>query len=89
MKKRKLVAQSCLTLFDPMDYIACPAPLSMEFSRQDYWSGLLFLSPGDLPDPEIQPRSPALQIDSLPTEPHGKPRTTDTVYKIESQLAQW
>ena len=53
----------------------------MEFSRQEYWSGLPFPSPGDLPNPEIEPRSPALQIDSLPTEPQGKPHTTDTVYK--------
>ena len=41
----------------------------MEFSRQDYWSGLPFLSPGDLPDPGIKPRSPALQADALPSEP--------------------
>ena len=41
-----------------------PAPLSMGFSRQDYWSGLLFPSPGDLPDPETEPGSPALQADS-------------------------
>ena len=38
----------------------------MEFPRQEYWSGLLFLSPGDLPDPGIKPTSPALQVDSLP-----------------------
>ena len=42
------------------------APLSMEFSRQEYWSGLPFPSPGDLPDPGIEPTSPALQADSLP-----------------------
>ena len=41
----------------------------MEFSRQEYWSGLPFPSPGDLPDPGIKPRSPALQVDSLPSEP--------------------
>ena len=41
----------------------------MEFSRQEYWSGLPFPSPGDLPDPGIKPRSPALQADSLPSEP--------------------
>ena len=45
----------------------------MGFSRQEYWSGLLFLSPGDLPDPGIEPRSPALQSDSLPTELQRKP----------------
>ena len=48
------------------------APLSMEFSRQEYWSGLLFPSPGDLPNPGIEPRFPALQTDSLPTELQGE-----------------
>ena len=49
------------------------APLSMRFSRQGYWSGLPFPSPGDLPNPGIEPRSPALQADSLLTELQGKP----------------
>ena len=49
------------------------APPSMGFSRQEYWSGLLFLSPGDLPDPGIKPKSPALRRDSLPSEPPGEP----------------
>ena len=48
------------------------APLSMGFSRQEYWSGLPLPSPGDLPDPEIEPRSPTLQADALPSEPPGK-----------------
>ena len=48
------------------------APLFMEFSRQKYWSGLLFPSPEDLPDPGIKPGSPALQADSFTTEPQGK-----------------
>ena len=48
------------------------APLSMGFSRQEYWSGLSFPSPGDLPDPGIEPWPPALQGDSLPSEPPGK-----------------
>ena len=52
--------------------VACQASLSMEFSRQEYWSGLPFPSPGDLPDPGIEPRSLALQGDSLPSEPPGK-----------------
>ena len=52
--------------------VAYEALLSMGFSRQDYWSGLLFLSPGDLPDPGIEPRSPALQADALTSEPPGK-----------------
>ena len=50
--------QSCLTLCDPMDY-SLQAPLSMGFSRQEYWSGLPCPSPGDLPDPGIGPKSPA------------------------------
>ena len=52
--------------------LAHEAPLSMEFSKQEYWSGLPFPSPGDLPNPEIEPKSPALQADSLPSEPLGK-----------------
>ena len=44
----------------------------MGFSRQEYWSGLLFLSPGDLPDPGIEPRSPTLEADALTSEPPGK-----------------
>ena len=48
------------------------APLSMGFPRQEYWSGLPFPSPGDLPKQGIKPGSPALQGDSLPTEPQGK-----------------
>ena len=53
--------------------VACQAPLSMGFSRQEYWSGLPFLPSEDLPDPGIEPRSPALQADSLLTELQGKP----------------
>ena len=62
-----LVAQSCLILCDPMD-CSCQVPLSMEFSRQEYWNGLPFPFPGDLPDPGIESRSPTLQVDSLPSE---------------------
>ena len=51
------VAQSYPTLCGPVDYPARQAPLSMEFSRQEYWSGLSFLIPGDLPDPGIEPTS--------------------------------
>ena len=104
-----LVAQSCLTFVTPCT-AALQAPLSMGFSRQEYWSGFPFPSPGDLSDPELnpslphcrfftvwttreafglpcpppgdlpnpgfKPRSPALQVDSLPTEPPGKPKST-------------
>ena len=53
--------------------IACQASLSMGFSRQEYWSGEPFSSPGDLPNPGIEPESPALQADTLPSQPPGKP----------------
>ena len=49
--------------------VACQAALSMEFSRQEYWGGLPFPSPGDIPDPAIELTYPALQADSLPSEP--------------------
>ena len=52
--------------------VAHKAPLSMGFSRQECWSGLPFLSPGDLPKPGIEPESPPLQADALPSEPLGK-----------------
>ena len=66
------VAQSCLTLCDPWT-TAHQAPPSMGFFRQEYWSGWPFPSPGDLPDPGIEPRFPALEADSLTSEPPGKP----------------
>ena len=53
--------------------VAYQTPPSMGFSRQKYWSGLPFPSPGDLPDPGIEPRSPTLQADTLTSEPPGKP----------------
>ena len=53
--------------------VAHQAPPSMGSSRQEYWSGLPFPSPGDLPDPGIEPRSPALEADALTSEPPGKP----------------
>ena len=53
--------------------VALKAPLSMGFPRQECWSGLLFPSLGGLPNPEIKPISPALQADSLPSDPPGKP----------------
>ena len=55
--------------------VAHQAPPSMEFSRQEYWSGLPFPSPGDLPDPGIEPGSPTLRADALPSEPPGNPPT--------------
>ena len=62
-----LVTRSCPTV-TPLT-VACQAPLSMGFSRQEYYRGLPFPSPEDLPHPEIKPGSPALQADSLPSDP--------------------
>ena len=59
-------------LFETPWTAACQAPPSMGFTRQEYWSGVPFSSPGDLPDPGIKSRSPALQADALPSEPPGK-----------------
>ena len=58
--------------------VACQAPLSMELSRQEYWSGEPFPSPGDLPNPVIESGSPALWAYSLPHEPPGQPWDTDS-----------
>ena len=65
-QKTVQVAQSCSAPCNPMDF-------SMEFSRPKHWSVQPFPSPGDLPNPGIEPRSPPLQADSLPAEPQGKP----------------
>ena len=70
-----LVAKSCPTHVTPWT-VAHQAPLSVAFSRQEYWSGLPFPSPGDLPDPGIESGSPALQADALPSEPPRKTKIT-------------
>ena len=67
---------SCVWLFATPQTVTLQASLSMEFSRQEYWSGLPFPSPEDLPNPGVEPRSPALQADSLPAEPQGKPTSS-------------
>ena len=72
LKRKAFIAQSCPTLCNPMDYIACQAPLSIEFFRQEYRSGFPFPYPGDLPEPGIEHWSPSLQTDSLLSEPPGK-----------------
>ena len=63
---------SRVQLFVTPRTVAHQAPPSMGFSRQEYWSGLPFPFPGNLPDPGIEPRSPTLQADALPSEPPGK-----------------
>ena len=66
--------QSCPTSATPWT-VAHQVPVSMKFFRQEYWSGLPLPSPGDLPDPGIEPELPALRANSLPSEPSGKPFT--------------
>ena len=75
------VTQSCPTLCDPWT-VAHQAPPSMGFSRQEYWSGLPFPSPEDLPNPGIEPRSPTLQADALTSAPPGKPYDRFNYYNI-------
>ena len=67
------VMLSCVQLFATLWTVAHQAPPSMGFSRQEYWSGLPFPSPGDLPNPGIEPRCPTLLADTLTSEPPGKP----------------
>ena len=71
--KVKVKSLSHVGLFATPWIVAYQAPQSMGFSRQEYWRGLPFPSPGDLPDPEIKPRSPALQAESLLPEPPRSP----------------
>ena len=70
--------------------VACQAPLSIGYSRQEYWSGLSCPSPEDLPDPGIESRSPALQADSLATELQGKLdnfRAENNIFALK--LGEW
>ena len=71
MNEMKLLSR--VRLFATPWTVAYQAPPSMGFSRQEYWSGLPFPSPGDLPNPGIEPRSPTLEADALTSEPRGKP----------------
>ena len=74
---------SCVRLFATLWTIACQVPLSMLFSRQECWSGLPCPPSGHLPDSGIEPRSPALQADTLPSEPFGKPHKMKGKLKID------
>ena len=73
-KERKVEPLSRVQLFATPWTVAYQAPPSMGFSRQGYWSRLPFPSPEDIPNPGIEPRSPTLQADALPSEPPGKPQ---------------
>ena len=84
MWKRQVLGKTCNCLqisstFGTPWTVACQAPLSMGFSRQEYQSGLQFPCPGDLPNPGIKPRSPALQTDSLLTELQGSESESHSV----------
>ena len=81
---------SCVSLIATLGTVACQAPLSMGFSRQEYWSALPFPHPGDLPDPGIilvSPMSPALAGGYFTTVPHGSPFTMSRIWKIV--LQEW
>ena len=82
--KVKVKLLSHVQLFVTPRTIGYQAPPSMGFSRQEYWSGFPFPSPGDLPDPGIKPRSPALWADALPSEPPGK--LTGSFYMLHVAL---
>jgi len=71
--KVKVKLLSCVRLFATPWTVTYQVPSSMGFSRQEYWSGLPFPSPVNRPDPGMEPGSPTLQADSLPSEPAGKP----------------
>ena len=73
-ESEKVKSLSRVQLFATPWTVAYQAPPSMGFSKQEYWSGVPFPSPGHLPDPGIEPGSPALQADALPSEPPGKPK---------------
>ena len=77
--KVKVKSLSHVQLFATPWTVAYQAPLSMGFSRQEYCSGLPIPSPGDLPNPGIKPRSPALWADALPSEPPGKPIVASSI----------
>ena len=79
--KVKVKSLSCVQLFGTPWTLAYQASPSMGFSRHEYWSGLQFPSPGDLPDPGIEPGSPTFQADALTSEPPGKPLIVDTTRK--------
>ena len=75
----KVKSLSRVRLFATLSTIAYQAPPSVGFSRQEYWSGLSVPSPGDLPDPRIEPRFPTLQADALSSEPHSSVQSLSRV----------
>ena len=87
-KVKKWKSLSCFGVLVTLWTAAWQASLTTEFSRQEYWSGLPFPSPEDLPNPGIEPRSPTLQAESLPSEPPGKTLTLSRKGYLPSQHTQ-
>ena len=90
-ERKKVKSLSCVRLFATPWTVAYQAPPSMGFSRQEYWNGLPFPSPGDLPNPGIKPGSPAFQADALTSEPPGKLNHKRNIRQIpvEGQFAEY
>ena len=91
-ERKKVKSCSRVWLFVTPWTVAYQAPPSIRFSRQEYWSGLPFPSPGNLPDPEIEPRSPALEAEALTSEPPGKPailRRQAQSYRFWHMARKW
>ena len=84
--KVKVKPLSHVRLFATSWTVACQAPQSMDFSRQEYWSGLPFPSPGDHSDPGIEPGSLALQVDALPSEPPGKSEGDRQIFEMSLRV---
>ena len=89
MLKVKVKSLSRVWLFATRWTLAYQAPRSMEFSRQEYWSGLPFPSPGELPNPGTEPGSPTSQADALPSEPPGKTRMLKRLPKLLYISEDW
>ena len=83
IKEKKTKSLSHVRLFATPQTVAHQTPPSMGFSRQEYWSGLPFPSPRDVPNPGTEPRSPAFQADVLPPEPPGKPDCTVIILQLK------
>ena len=84
-----VLSLSRVQFFVILQIVACQAPLSMEFSRPECWSGYPFPSPGDLPNPGIKPTSSTLQAESLPAEPQGKPKKSGLGAHPFSSRSSW
>ena len=80
---------SRVQLFSTLWTVACKVPLSMRLSKEEYWSGLSFPSPGDLPDPGIELVSPALSGELFTTEPLGSEWVLESKFRVRSGVVGW